>query len=220
MPRHHSLLITKTANYYTLGTGGPATKRLWLATHGYGQAAERFIKKFSGLAGEEDFVVAPEGLSRFYWGGLDGEVVASWMTRGGRLAEIADYCDYLSKLLALIRNDLPDDVQLILFGFSQGCATQMRWIQAHEIICNALILWAGTLPEDIDYNNVRDQLNKALLIQLRGNKDPLIIQKYIDRNRDTITRAGLHVEERVYAGVHKIDRQVLEELATEVISRL
>ncbi|MGB3546314.1 MAG: hypothetical protein WBA17_05035, partial [Saprospiraceae bacterium] len=206
--------------YYTLGEGGPATKRLWLATHGYGQAAERFIKKFSGVAGEKDLVVAPEGLSRFYWGGLDGEVVASWMTRGGRLAEIADYCAYLSQLLALIRAGLPDDVQLILFGFSQGCATQMRWIQADEIACDALILWAGTLPEDIDYANVRDRLNEAVLIQLRGDKDPLIVEKYIDRNRDTVARAGLNVEERVYAGVHRIERRVLEKLAEEVHERI
>jgi hypothetical protein len=61
-----------------------------LVTHGYGQLAKTFIRRFEPIMDAQTLVVAPEGLSRFYWGGFDGPVVASWMTREDRLDEIAD----------------------------------------------------------------------------------------------------------------------------------
>jgi hypothetical protein len=63
---HHQIKIEKTAHYYTHGQVSPKVKYFWLAAHGYGQLASNLMRKFEHL-GEEHFVVAPEGLSNFYW---------------------------------------------------------------------------------------------------------------------------------------------------------
>ena len=95
---NHTLSVTRTARYSTQGLISDQTRYCILACHGYGQLAEHFIKKFDVIAADDLFVIAPEGLSRFYWGGLTGDVVASWMTKGGRLDEIKDYCNFLDQL--------------------------------------------------------------------------------------------------------------------------
>ncbi|MEN0004839.1 MAG: phospholipase, partial [Bacteroidota bacterium] len=77
MIHEHSIPVTRTAHYATQGQVGPHIRYLCIACHGYGQLAARFIRKFDVVDRADTFVIAPEGLSRFYWGGVTGNVVAS-----------------------------------------------------------------------------------------------------------------------------------------------
>jgi hypothetical protein len=76
----NKISVSKTAHYSTMGKLSKSTRYIWIVAHGYGQRANRIIKKFDFLSPEEHFVIAPEGLSRFYWH-KNQEPVASWMTR-------------------------------------------------------------------------------------------------------------------------------------------
>ncbi|MEM9836371.1 MAG: phospholipase [Bacteroidota bacterium] len=208
-PTTHHIPVTRTAHYYTLGTAGPKTKRFWLACHGYGQLAQNFIRKFDIIAGEEDYVVAPEGLSRFYWNGLSGDVVASWMTKADRLDEIKDYSAMLTTIFQTQLALLPDDVEIILFGFSQGCATQVRWLMQVKPRFDHLWLWAGRFPEDIDYSDALDYLNAKPIHSFIGDADQLIKPHHIKFYRQLIKQAGIRMEEHQFAGDHRVVRQAL-----------
>lgn len=206
----HSLPVTRTAHYYTLGEPGPAVKRFWFACHGYGQAAQHFIRKFDVVVdGPEDYVVAPEGLSRFYWGGLTGPVVASWMTSGDRLDEIADFCGMLTTIFDQQRALLPPDVEVILFGFSQGCATQVRWLMQAKPAFDHLWLWAGRFPEDLDYSNDLDYLNSKPIHSFLGDEDELIKPSHVRFYRGLVVKAGIHMQEHSYHGDHRVVRKAL-----------
>lgn len=215
----HQISVTRTAHYYTLGSASPATKRFWFACHGYGQLASRFIRKFNVLAGPEDYVVAPEGLSRFYWGGLDGPVVASWMTRGDRLAEIADFTAMLSTLFNDQLQQLPADVEIILFGFSQGCATQVRWMHQERPRFDHLWLWGGFIPEDLEYRqaDLKAYLKDKPIHHFRGDQDELILDKYISQHRALIEQQELTVTEHDYKGDHRVIRDELLRFRNELI---
>src|SRR5207247_9831140 len=93
----HHLSVAKTARYFTLGERSGGGRPVWFACHGYGQLAGRFLEKLRVLDDGTRYLVAPEGLSRFYLSESPTErrVGASWMTREDRLAEIADYVQYL-----------------------------------------------------------------------------------------------------------------------------
>ena len=73
------------ARYFTAGTLGTKTRQVWIIFHGYGQLAPYFLKKFEPLATENIYIIAPEGLSRFYLselteqGRIDNKVGATWM---------------------------------------------------------------------------------------------------------------------------------------------
>lgn len=208
----HTIQVSRTARYSTQGQISSKTRYCILACHGYGQLAEHFIKKFDVLAAEDVFVLAPEGLSRFYWGGLTGEVVASWMTKGGRLDEIKDYCNFLDQLKAQYLAQLPEDCQIILFGFSQGCATIMRWVMSSFPNCQHLTFWAGMIPEDLDYQPHLNYFEDKKIQFFHGDQDPLITADRLQFIRKVILETGLkNVEEIPYSGKHTVVRSALKE---------
>lgn len=215
-PNAHHFKTPRTAHYYTLGEAGPHTKRMWLVCHGYGQLAENFIRRFDVVAGPEDYVVAPEGLSRFYWGGLNGPVAASWMTRGNRLDEIEDFTTMLSTLYQSQMAKLPDDVEVILFGFSQGCATQIRWMMKAFPRFNQLWLWGGMIPEDLNYTTpeVQSYLADKPIYHFLGDQDELIKPAYIELHRQLIKTQSLNVQEFTYSGDHRVIRTELSKFWT------
>ncbi|MEM6395399.1 MAG: phospholipase [Bacteroidota bacterium] len=206
--KSHRIQVQRTAHFYTLGEPGEQTKRMWLICHGYGQLASHFIRKFDRVAGLEDYIVAPEGLSRFYWGGVAGKPAASWMTSLDRLDEIADYSAMLSTIFEQQKALVPEDVQVILFGFSQGCSTVMRWMLRANPDFDHLWLWGGQIPEDVDYEQVRAHWNSKELHAFHGTEDPFVTPERMELLRGYIAESGLAIEEHRYEGGHKVIREV------------
>src|SRR3989454_2553078 len=123
--KEHHIDVSRTARYFALGDPARAGE-VWFACHGYGQLAARFLEKLRVLDGGRRYLVAPEGLSRFYLSESPTErrVGAGWMTRGDRPAEIEDYVRYLDAVYAdgfwsLARAPLTAPA----LGVSQGAST-------------------------------------------------------------------------------------------------
>ena len=66
----HHLEVQKTARIFKLGSLTEKTENIWLVLHGYGMLPEYFIQKFNQLDIEKNYIIAPEGLSKFYQNGL------------------------------------------------------------------------------------------------------------------------------------------------------
>src|SRR5438034_9250029 len=115
----------RAALYVSLGSSRGAGV-VGFACHGYWQLASRFLEKLRVLDDGTRFIVAPEGLSRFYLieSPTERRVGASWMTREDRLHEIDDYVRYLD---ALYRTVASGQATVTVLGFSQGTATACRW---------------------------------------------------------------------------------------------
>lgn len=209
--KQHPLQVSRTAHYNTLGQAGKHIKKLWIVCHGYGQLSKTFIRRFIPIMDEQTLVLAPEGLSRFYWGGFDGPVVASWMTRENRLDEIADYSNMLSQLYEQYVPLCADDVEIILLGFSQGAATQMRWIMRTFPVFKHLILWAGQLPEDIDYTPNLSYFKDKQLHFAYGDQDPFITEKRKVQMLAIIAQSALHFNNFPFQGAHKVEKLALQQ---------
>ena len=209
MIKHHKIPVTRTAHYYTLGTPGKHIKRLWIVAHGYGQLASTFIRRFEGLDDGTTLIIAPEALSKFYWGTFTGKVVASWMTSGDRLDEIADYTNYLQAVYDTFVPQLAADVEITLLGFSQGSATVVRWALAKYPAFNNLILWAGSFPEDIPYHEKANYWKEKQLFFVYGTEDPLITEKRRQIGFDVIADKKLEVTSFAFAGKHVVEKEAL-----------
>jgi predicted esterase len=219
MMEAHKIEVTRTAHFYTLGIAGPSTQYCIIACHGYGQLAKNFIRKFDGIAGEDTLVIAPEALSKFYWQGFSGDPVASWMTREHRLDEILDYCRYLSQLYLEYKKILPENVKIILFGFSQGCATQMRWVFQDQPTFDTLVLWAGMMPDDLDYlANVHLWMNRDVHF-IYGTQDEFITPERMDHYQTFFQNNQIPVVQRRFTGTHTVDRATLAEWFAEYKKR-
>src|SRR6266513_3311805 len=134
MSTEHHIEVRRSARYYTLGEPSAETRDVWFACHGYGQLAADFIKEFEIIAHPTRVIVAPEALSRYYAANEPGfhssesKVLASWMTREDREAEIDDYVAYLDAVYADVFESLDRArVTVHALGYSQGAATVSRW---------------------------------------------------------------------------------------------
>jgi predicted esterase len=210
MIRTIKLPVSRTA-HLSARTTGTAPRFVWLATHGYGQLASQFIYKFTDLP-EDHHIYAPEGLSKFYWKGVDGEPVASWMTRHQREDEIRDYLEYLDEVYSKhLLDKIEAGAKLVLFGFSQGGATLWRWLLHRQPACTAFINWATWPPEDVDYQRISG--NYPRMIYVMGTDDP-----YFNKDRQSAFRRREHswpfsFEWQEFRGGHEVDRDTLLNIA-------
>lgn len=216
--QEHRLAVTRTARYFTLGAAG-SVEQVWFACHGYGQLAARFLAKLGVLDDGRRYLVAPEGLSRFYLSESAGErrVGASWMTREDRIAEIEDYLHYLDAVHDHVFETLDRSrVTLHALGFSQGAATASRWAAHGTARVDQLVLWGGELPPDLELGQgaVAERLRAARLALVYGRADEFITPKVVAAVTAQLREHGIPYRDIAFAGGHELNDAVLQELAS------
>jgi len=205
------------ARYYSYGKLNKKTRYLFIAFHGYGQLASYFIRNFKGL-GEEYFVIIPEGLHHFYLEGMSGRVGSSWMTKEDRQTDIENQSAYLNEILLNVEADLKQNIKLIVFGFSQGFATAMRWVVRNNINVDTLIDWAGSIPNDLKPSLVEDVLKESEMLLITGDSDPYINDKSIVKMESQLESYKLIPIKVTYEGDHRIFPTILNKIVAEKIS--
>ena len=211
MQEHH-LQVQRTARYHVLGDIRSA-KALWIVVHGYGQLARFFLNNFEGL--EDDLcIVAPEGLSRFYLGPEHSRVGATWMTREDRLHEIEDHVAYLDQLVAALMKEAPAGVPINALGFSQGVATVARWAIKGNTKLDRLVLWAGSIPPELDQEVLRSWRSMKVDLVM-GEKDEIIRLADQTAMLQRLISAGVNARTHTFKGAHTLDRTLLGRLLND-----
>ena len=202
----HEFTSQKTFRFATHGELINAHTILYVL-HGYGQLSEFFIRKFSSL-GEGFFVVAPEGMHRFYLNGTSGRVGASWMTKEARETDIADNIHWLNELDKRIDSDQKKRRKIIL-GFSQGGATAARWYYNREIHADQLIMWASVFPPDLKIEE-EVKMNEGNGLFVLGTNDPYFQEKKDEEAIHYFLQLGFTTF--TFDGGHDLDENTLVKL--------
>src|SRR5881296_1034058 len=213
----HRIAVGRTARYYTIGSPGPSTREVWFACHGYGQLAGRFLEKLRALDDGRRYLVAPEGLSRFYLSESPAErrVGASWMTREDRLAEIEDYVRYLDAVYADGFASVDrGHVTVHALGYSQGAATVSRWAAMGKAKIDRLTLWGGEFPPDLDLtlDTVVNRLRAARMTLVYGRSDEYITPKVVSGIVERFRQHEISYEEMPFDGGHELNEAALRRL--------
>lgn len=212
MVTEESFQIPKTARYVTLGDPVTANKLL-LVLHGYGQLSRYFIRKFDQLVSEGYFIVAPEGMHRFYLEGTSGRVGASWMTKERRMDDIHDNVRYLDLLASNFESQF-NFQQKVLLGFSQGGATAARWESLGTTDFDCCVLWGSIMPEDIEVSPMKSAPSNYHFVV--GDQDPYFqgsysVEKAIKEQQE------LGLKTHVFEGKHDIDGLFLKTLLAKYL---
>lgn len=208
-----TITVKKRARYSTFGNDITKARRIWFACHGYGMLSKYFIKKFSGLDPDTNFVVCPEGLHRFYLEGFTGRVGATWMTKEARLDDIDDYVAYLDKLHeSLGLNALNSDQQLLHFGFSQGVATISRYIVMGSYKPDLAVFWAGSFPPDLPPAIGSEAFANLPVFTCLGRQDPFVGLQQRENNDAHFNAMGIVPKHLDFEGKHDIPNKALVEL--------
>jgi len=202
----NTIQVKKTAKYATYGNPKTA-KTIVFVLHGYGQLVEFFIRKFNVLNQNDYFVVAPEGLHRFYLKGSSGRVGASWMTKECRDDDIKDYINYLNDLWAEISSNFTFETKVLL-GFSQGGATATRWHCLGNFKVDKFILWAAIFPPDMSKDFCL-KFNSSKNYLVFGDQDEYYSEPSVDSHLSYLKQHHFNFELVKFKGNHNIDSKTL-----------
>lgn len=208
----HKLVISTTARYFS--HGNPEAKNLIVALHGYGQLASYFIQKFQFLDPKKYFVIAPEGLHRFYLNGTSGRVGASWMTKENREDDIKNYLTYLNTLVQEICSKNQFEKK-ILIGFSQGGATASRLIGSGLQNFEGFLLWAAVFPPDMNRLEM-GKFSSTKNYLVIGNEDPYYSAEAIVHEQEKLKETGMKFEVMHFNGKHTIHAETLKNILDEI----
>jgi len=197
----------KSFRYFTSGNAKKATKLL-VVLHGYGQLAEYFIRKFNFLS-EDYFIVAPEGMHRFYLKGSSGRVGASWMTKEDRNSDIQDNLNWLTELVNYLTKHKSFDSKAII-GFSQGGATASRWVQHKSIDWDTFIAYASVYPPDLSMDNETN--NSVANYFVIGNEDEYFDESAREKTIEEYQKLGFTI--KTFDGKHDINQLIISDILT------
>ena len=216
--RTESIEVRRTALVASLGPEpGPGVTELWYVTHGQSMRAVAFLEDCRAIASPSRLIVAPEALSRYYEGPITAHkntiIGASWMTRDERESEIRDYVRYLDDLHASMKERFAGtSPPVTVLGFSQGGATAVRWVAEGNVKPARLIVWASSLPPEIDFaTNAAVRAPKFTYVC--GTSDMWITPKVIDQQLGMLRAANLPHTVESFVGGHRLDDATLLRIA-------
>ena len=214
------LQTARTGRVATLGQPGPQTRHVWIVFHGYRQLATNFVKKFEALLDEQTWILAPEGLSRFYVEGYTGKVGASWMTREDRLDEIADQQQWLARVMEHVYQEVdPAQVKLHVLGFSQGVATAWRWLVQSDVRPDSFVIYAGKAPRE-DHAHLGEKLSKAHVWLTYGEQDEFMQYFAIDEEIKLLKEAFPQLVWFSFEGKHQVYPEPLSKIKEGIIDEM
>ncbi len=204
-----SFATTKT--YSTANEFTSKTEYVWLVFHGMGYLSRYFLKYFDGLDPKRHYLIAPQAPSKYYLNGQFRHIGACWLTKEDTEQEMENILAYLDALMAGF--SLPEQVKLVIFGYSQGVSISMRWLARRKIQCDHLILYAGGIPEEIkpsDIAHLNDQTGIKVIV---GNRDEYITPARWELEKEKILTLfkGRAVVE-VFDGTHEIRKELINRL--------
>ena len=217
MGSHYKIRTEKTGHFFMHGTMTSQTQYVWICLHGYGQLAKYFISQFEFLDPVKNLVIVPEGMNRFYLDEKHDRPAANWLTREDRLDEIADLILFLESLRSKLGWDKNKEIKVIYLGFSQGVTTLLRWLTTIHPRVDYLLLWAGTIPDDILFDSSRSYFEKMNAHYFIGDEDRYLTPKIMTTQSSLIEKTGMQTEMHSFKGDHRIDIEVLKQFCTNYL---
>lgn len=166
----------KTCNSYsTLNTLTEHTKNVWFVCHGMGYLSRYFLRYFKHLNAEDNYFIAPQAPSKYYIQ-PKMHVGANWLTRDNTESGMQNILNYFDAVFEA--ENIPEDVNFIVLGYSQGVSVAMRYLAKRQLQCSQLVLHSGGIPKELTAKDF-EHLSKDTKIKLiYGTED-----EYLDAER-------------------------------------
>lgn len=167
-----------------------------------------FIKYFSELNTEENYIIAPQAPSKYYQDRAFKHVGASWLTRENTEAETKNILNYVD---AVYEKEISATVpNLFVLGYSQGVSIAARWVASRKIQCDKLIMHSGGIPKELQPKDFEFLKPTTEVIYIYGDKD-----QYVTEARKTeeelkgsdLFQKRLKIE--IFEGIHEVNREFL-----------
>jgi len=194
---------TAQNTYSTFGEYSSKTKNIWLVFHGMGHLSRYFMRHFSALNPEENFIIAPQAPSKYYQGTEYKHIGASWLTKEETLAETENVLNYVD---AVWQKEAPaQPFRLIVVGYSQGVSIATRWLSSRKVDCAHLVLHSGGIPVELKTSDFDYLPTNTKVSLLYGDKDPYINEIRVkEEKRKAAMLFQNRLQVRQFKGTHEV----------------
>lgn len=194
-------------------TGPVGARHGWLVLHGIHQRAADFLQPWARIAGRDDRrVLAPEGLSRTILDFGTDATGACWTTVPDRAIEMDDAFAWLDTCWQRLQAEAGPGARVLL-GFSQGAIVAARWAVARGHVFDAVLLWGGAVPSDVDPVALSACSRDGRIHLVVGDRDAFAGAERRTQLRQRLDAAGVAVDLVTFAGGHRLDDPTLAGLA-------
>ncbi|RIA09899.1 putative esterase [Flavobacteriaceae bacterium MAR_2010_72] len=200
---------TSANSYSTLNALTETTKYVWLVCHGMGYLSRYFLKYFEGLKSSDHYVIAPQAQSKYYIAPKFQHVGASWLTKENTLKETENVMRYFDAVLEAEK--LPKQVQLIVFGYSQGVSVALRFIAKRRLHCSQLIIHSGGIPKELKPQDL--DFLKAKVHLVYGTEDEFLNEeRMIQEKNRALELFGSQLQIHPFVGPHEVNVDFINNL--------
>jgi predicted esterase len=175
-----------------------------------GYLSRYFLRYFKQLPPEENYIIAPQAPSKFYIQ-PKMHVGANWLTRDNTATGMENITNYFDAVLEA--EQIPQTINFIVLGYSQGVSVAMRYLAKRQLQCNQLVLHSGGIPKELKAEEF-DYLSQDTKVKLIYGTD----DEYLDETRmkDESVRAlelfGDHLEIIPFEGKHIVNVALINAL--------
>ncbi|WP_298902125.1 esterase [uncultured Psychroserpens sp.] len=194
-----------TNSYSTLNTLSSSTKNVWFVCHGMGYLSRYFLKYFKGLDTKDNYIIAPQAQSKYYITSKFKHVGASWLTRENTSLETKNVMTYFDSIFE--QEQLPDGINLIVMGYSQGVSVAMRYLAKRQLQCSHLILHSGGIPEELTAHDFKFFSGKTSLIY--GINDEYLNDERMQREQSKAQNLFNNLDIIPFEGIHEVNTTIL-----------
>ncbi|WP_291868541.1 esterase [Maribacter sp.] len=204
---------TATSSYQTLNSITTKTKNIWIVLHGIGYLSRYFIRYFDSLPADKNYIIAPQAPSKYYLKDNYKRVGASWLTKEDTDTEIHNTLNYLDQVYQQ-ENISTKKHNVIVFGYSQGVSIASRWSALCKIPCNHLVLYSGSIPNELEQEHFQYLLDQnAKITCIIGNKDEYISEDNRKKGADRIAVIfNGRAKQILFDGGHEIKKELISAL--------
>ncbi|RIV30604.1 esterase [Flagellimonas lutimaris] len=210
--KEKTVTYTTENTYLTQNELGAKTKNVWLVFHGIGYLSRYFVKYFNGLNAEENYIIVPQAPSKYYLKNEYKYVGASWLTKENTATEVKNVLNYIDAVLEA--ENLPGNVNLVLFGFSQGVSVATRWLARKKTECKLIALYAGGIPNELTAEDFEFLDQNATEIKIiYGDQDEYLTPDRLKGEKIKIDKLFHGLAETItFNGGHEVKPQIINNL--------
>jgi len=200
---------TISNSYSTLNTLTESTKNVWFVCHGMGYLSRYFLRYFKGLNADENYIIAPQAANKYYIQPGFKHVGASWLTKENTAKETENVMRNFDAIFKT--ENIPGNVNLIVFGYSQGVSVASRYVAKRQLQCAQLVLHSGGIPEELHAEDFAFLNAKVSLVC--GTNDEYLTEERLQaetKKAQDLFKDNLNI--MLFDGKHEVNVDIINRL--------
>ncbi|WP_299390651.1 esterase [uncultured Gelidibacter sp.] len=201
-----------TNTYSTLNKISDKTKNVWFVCHGMGYLSRYFLKYFTDLNPEENFIIAPQAPSKYYTPPKFRHVGASWLTKENTVKETENVLRYFDAVFEA--EAISKDLNLIVLGYSQGVSVALRYIAKRQLKCAQIVMMSGGIPKELVATDFQFLNSNTKVSLIYGTSDEYLDEDRLvsEKNRAFELFGHCNLQITPFEGGHVVNKTLLNDL--------